>query len=347
MKQHVTSDEASLPLTVPALVAASAARHDEIEALVDDASRLTYAELAPAVRRAAAAAMAVGIERGDRVAIWAPNISEWVVGALGVLSAGGVLVPLNTRFKGPEAAYVIAKIGARVVLTVSDFLGVDYVDRLRQATDPSTLDAIVVMRGDAPDGTLVWAHGDTRVTVTAPGASLYPAAGAIVWPVELEQGGHVSLEWEVRIDDAGAAVTGPPPAPTWEHPDVRADDRRLNRLVSRCLDDLHGLRMATPEAPEDVFLAAGAPWFFTLFGRDSIWAARMLLPLGTSLARGTLRTLARLQGTAARSILSASRAQSSPRTPAQQRNPAALSSNTPSRAGSFCKKTSWTISSSS
>ncbi|MCU1527033.1 MAG: amylo-alpha,6-glucosidase [Frondihabitans sp.] len=51
-------------------------------------------------------------------------------------------------------------------------------------------------------------------------------------------------------------------------------------------------------SPDDVFLAAGAPWFFTLFGRDSIWAARFLLPLddGLLLAGGTLRVLAGLQG---------------------------------------------------
>jgi acyl-CoA synthetase (AMP-forming)/AMP-acid ligase II len=152
----VTSDEEQAPLTVPALVAASAARHADVEALVDEATRLTYAELLPAVRRAAGAAMAVGIERGDRVAIWAPNISEWVIAALGVLSAGGVLVPLNTRFKGPEAAYVVAKSGARVVFTVSGFLGVDYVDMLRQSIDPSRLDAIVVMRGEPASGTLTW-----------------------------------------------------------------------------------------------------------------------------------------------------------------------------------------------
>ncbi|TMM19423.1 MAG: fatty acid--CoA ligase family protein [Actinobacteria bacterium] len=150
------SSDAS-PVTVPALVAASAERYADIEALVDETSRLTYADLAPAVSRAAGAAMAVGVERGDRVAIWAPNVSEWVIAALGVLSAGGVLVPLNTRFKGPEGAYVIAKSGARVVLTVSGFLGVDYVEALRQAAGPSTLDAIVVMRGDAPDGSLSWA----------------------------------------------------------------------------------------------------------------------------------------------------------------------------------------------
>jgi acyl-CoA synthetase (AMP-forming)/AMP-acid ligase II len=134
----------------------SAERFADLEALVDETCRLTYAELGPAVRRAAGAAIAVGIGPGDRVAIWAPNLAEWVIAALGVLSAGGVLVPLNTRFKGPEAAFVIAKSGARVVFTVSGFLGVDYVGMLRQATDPSTLDAVVVMRGEAPDGTVSW-----------------------------------------------------------------------------------------------------------------------------------------------------------------------------------------------
>jgi glycogen debranching enzyme len=54
--------------------------------------------------------------------------------------------------------------------------------------------------------------------------------------------------------------------------------------------------MALPNSPGDIFYAAGAPWDFTLFGRDSLWAARLTLPLGLDVARGTLRTLARLQG---------------------------------------------------
>ncbi|HZC26452.1 MAG TPA: glycogen debranching N-terminal domain-containing protein [Actinopolymorphaceae bacterium] len=71
----------------------------------------------------------------------------------------------------------------------------------------------------------------------------------------------------------------------------------LGRLVDRSVDDLAALALADPLAPQDAFLAAGSPWFFTLFGRDSLWAARLTLPLGTDLARGTLRTLARRQGT--------------------------------------------------
>ena len=87
----------------------------------------------------------------------------------------------------------------------------------------------------------------------------------------------------------------PPRAgPRWDDVVVEADDRRLGRAGrapawTTCPALRHGAGRATPAT---TFLAAGAPWFFTLFGRDSLWAARMLLPLGTELAAGTLRVLA-------------------------------------------------------
>jgi glycogen debranching enzyme len=68
-------------------------------------------------------------------------------------------------------------------------------------------------------------------------------------------------------------------------------------LVAASLADLDALLLADPAAPADLFAAAGSPWYLTLFGRDALWTARLLLPLGTSLALGTLRTLARRQGT--------------------------------------------------
>jgi glycogen debranching enzyme len=85
---------------------------------------------------------------------------------------------------------------------------------------------------------------------------------------------------------------------------VVAADRDLTRLVDRSVADLAGLALTETPAGDDgrgrrpeVFLGAGSPWYLTLFGRDSLWAARLLLPLGTRLAHGTLRTLARYQGT--------------------------------------------------
>ena len=68
-------------------------------------------------------------------------------------------------------------------------------------------------------------------------------------------------------------------------------------LLERSVSDLNSLRLAHYSHPHDTFLAAGAPWFFTMFGRDSIIAARMLLPINTAIAGGTLRALAGRQGT--------------------------------------------------
>src|SRR5438874_2421369 len=82
---------------------ASAVRYASREALAFGQTRYTFAELGAKVKEATAAAMASGIEPGDRASIWAPNVVEWVIAALGMVSAGAALVPLNTRFKGEEA----------------------------------------------------------------------------------------------------------------------------------------------------------------------------------------------------------------------------------------------------
>ncbi|KRF29695.1 glycogen debranching N-terminal domain-containing protein [Phycicoccus sp. Soil802] len=95
---------------------------------------------------------------------------------------------------------------------------------------------------------------------------------------------------EFDADPGGAAVT-------WGDIRVTSDEPRLAPLVAQSTDDLQHLLLRDPLEPADVFAAAGSPWYLTLFGRDSIWAARMMLPFGTELAGGTLRALARRQGT--------------------------------------------------
>ncbi|MGW0367816.1 AMP-binding protein, partial [Streptomyces coeruleorubidus] len=90
--------------SIPGLVRTAAERFADAEAVVEGRTRITYAELGARVERAAAACLAHGIRPGDRVGIWAPNTLDWIVSALGAVSAGAVLVPLNTRFKGTEAA---------------------------------------------------------------------------------------------------------------------------------------------------------------------------------------------------------------------------------------------------
>ena len=115
--------------------------------------------------------------------------------------------------------------------------------------------------------------------------------------IEVPASGSASAEWRLDADDAIGVVLGDARPAPWSRPEVHAGDQRLARWIDRALDDLDALRMTTAQHPEHTFLAAGAPWFFTLFGRDSLWAARFMLPLGTELAGSTLRVLAGLQGT--------------------------------------------------
>ncbi|MFB1298028.1 FadD3 family acyl-CoA ligase [Mycobacterium sp. pW049] len=113
--------------TIPELVASAADRFGDSEAVVDGPLRLSFTELVERIRCAAGAFADLGIDKGDRAAIWAPNSAEWIISAFGLLTAGGVLVPVNTRFKTEEAGDIIARSGAKAVLVQQGFLGVDYV----------------------------------------------------------------------------------------------------------------------------------------------------------------------------------------------------------------------------
>jgi acyl-CoA synthetase (AMP-forming)/AMP-acid ligase II len=112
--------------TIPEMVLSAADRFGDAEAVVDGPLRLNYTELVQRIRCAAGAFADVGIDKGDRVAVWAPNSAEWMIAAFGLLTAGGVLVPVNTRFKADEAADIIGRSGAKAVLVQKGFLGQDY-----------------------------------------------------------------------------------------------------------------------------------------------------------------------------------------------------------------------------
>ncbi|HTZ26403.1 MAG TPA: AMP-binding protein, partial [Streptosporangiaceae bacterium] len=126
-------DGSVVALTVPSCLRAAAADSPDVEAVVDGDLRLTYAALNTRAEQFARALIAAGVRPGEAVSIWAPNSAQWIVAALGTVAAGAVLVPINTRYKGAEAHYLLAK--ARVVLLVVDqgFLGHDYLGMLRSA----------------------------------------------------------------------------------------------------------------------------------------------------------------------------------------------------------------------
>jgi hypothetical protein len=163
----------------------------------------------------------------------------------------------------------------------------------------SGLSVLPVSAEASADG-LTWAAGEMTVAVQAPGAVVdlsNPVRPVLRWSATAAAGAPVRLRWRLTAEDRIAAVVGaqtPMPGRWRQMP--RPADARLGRFLAQSLRDLDALRMELPSAPGSEFLAAGAPWFFTLFGRDSLWAARFLLPLGTEIAEGTLKVLASFQG---------------------------------------------------
>jgi acyl-CoA synthetase (AMP-forming)/AMP-acid ligase II len=167
--------------TIPEMVARQAETLGDRQAIVDGSTTLSFADLAERVDEAARALIASGIASGDRVAIWAPNMWEWIVCALAIHSAGGVMVPINTRYKGIEAAYLLDKSRAKALFTVTGFLGVDYLALLRGAdTELPELTQIIVLRGKAPDGTVSYETFLTRASEVS--ATAAQERGATVGP---------------------------------------------------------------------------------------------------------------------------------------------------------------------
>ena len=140
--------------TIPALVQTNAGRFVDHSALDDGEIRPSHAALTEACLAATRAFVAAGVQPGDRVGIWAPNIAEWVIAAVGLQGAGAVLVTLSTRLKGAEAAYTLRKSGARMLLTVNDFLDTSYVDLLADESLPA-LERTICLRG-ARTGEMSW-----------------------------------------------------------------------------------------------------------------------------------------------------------------------------------------------
>jgi acyl-CoA synthetase (AMP-forming)/AMP-acid ligase II len=133
------------PDTIPGAVERTAAQVADRPAVRQGADQLTYGELLDAGRGAAAAVIGAGIGPGERVGLWAPNTIEWAVVSLGILFAGGVVVPVNTRYTATEAAGIIDRSGCRLVFAEGEFLG----RSLAAETITSTAASTVVSLGPA------------------------------------------------------------------------------------------------------------------------------------------------------------------------------------------------------
>ncbi len=164
-------------------------------------------------------------------------------------------------------------------------------------------------RGSVRDTALVITRrGGSRqgaVSVRATGEPLL-APGRVTWDAQVPAHG----QWSAHVDVLPLPLTEPDQSPEQDvlrYPRLRLPTRpdapvittgypTLAATLRRSVEDLSALRIVDPQRPRLPVIAAGAPWFMALFGRDALLSAWMTLPLGPTLALGTLHTLARYQG---------------------------------------------------
>ena len=159
-----------LPRTVPHAAQRAAQLWPDNPALIERGECWSFAHLWNESRKAALALIERGLGEGDRVAIWAPNSREWVVAAIGAMTCGATLVPLNTRLKGVEAADILLRTHARLLFTVTDFLGIDYLAMLEEHDLPDLAETIALDTGF--DGFLESGKGKDDVRVDTSLATL-------------------------------------------------------------------------------------------------------------------------------------------------------------------------------
>lgn len=236
--------QAELPLTLPTLIDWAASVYGPHCAIKEGDIRVSYTELAVATGRAAAAFIAAGIKQGERVAIWAPNMAEWIEAACGLQSAGAVLVPLNNRLQGSEAADILRRSGARMLLTYTRLEKGAPLDMLA-GEDLPELTTKVLLRGSDPQA-MNW--------------SAFLSAGEGV-----DEALRLARAAEVKPDDTAdmlftSGTTGKPKGVLCSH--------RQNIRVFKTWGDTVGLRS------DDNYLIINP--FFHTFGYKAGWLASII-----------------------------------------------------------------------
>ncbi|UGY94028.1 glycogen debranching N-terminal domain-containing protein [Streptomyces gobiensis] len=241
---------------------------------------------------------------------------------LGAGRARFIAAARTTADTGPDPAVTVERVRCadgteRITVLSAAEHPVRLPAELRLGTDLAELGAIAVGRSGAElpaavhGAGLRWSAPTGQAVVTAQPApdTTWASAGLLRWELELPPGGSRTITLSIGLRKTAGAVAAPqartpaalpgPPldaaAAPWPRSQARCDDARVDTLLRTSLDDLHALLLRDPVRPADVHLAAGVPWRCALAPAESLRAARTLLPLGTRLAAGTLRTLARSQ----------------------------------------------------
>jgi len=147
-KQQAKQHTAASINTIPQLINDAATQYGDQVFLEEGATSISFSDFATQVKQVAAALIAKGINAGDCIGVWAPNISEWVIAALGAQYAGATLVTLNTRYKGSEAAYILRASHSKLLFSIGNFLDTDYPSMLESEDLPELGDIVVFQQED-------------------------------------------------------------------------------------------------------------------------------------------------------------------------------------------------------
>lgn len=168
-----TSDTPLLGLTIGAMFDGIAARHPDNEALVSrhQGLRYTYRQLREEVDRCARALMGLGVEKGQRIGIWAPNCAEWTIVQFATAKIGAILVNINPSYRLNEVQYALRQSGCTWLVIAPRFRTSDYTGMLR---------ALAPELAGARPGQLRAAQLPDLRAVIRLGAE--PAPGMLAWP---------------------------------------------------------------------------------------------------------------------------------------------------------------------
>jgi fatty-acyl-CoA synthase len=214
--------------TLAQVLARQARERPQQEALVIDGRRLTYRELQAEVGRYAAGLAALGVQRGDHIAVCMGNSVEWVAFFYAAATLGAVTVPVNTRFKADEFEYCLKQADVKLLFAADRFLKIDFIGMLRgfipaldgKLPDPKLplLKTVVVLGDNVPAGAIpladMLAQGEARGAVAdqaqpddvllmqfTSGTTSFPKGVMLTHDNMLRNGAYITERFDCRAGD--------------------------------------------------------------------------------------------------------------------------------------------------
>lgn len=188
-------------ITISQVLRRSAEEFGALDYMHDNGLRLSFAETDARVDQLAGALLRAGVGQGDHIAVWLTNTPEWVLMLLAAARIGAAIVPVNTRYKEDEAAYILAQSDAKLLVMSPTLWGIDFIEMLT---------------GIAPS-----------LAGQAPGALSLPELPALRTVILVDEAASDAVpSWATRFSDL-VAIAADPAALAAAEAKVRADDLLL------------------------------------------------------------------------------------------------------------------------